>query len=128
MEQLETRLTKVENRLTDVEAKLPQPTSLTNSVTNSVPTSGGFFGGSGGGVIPNTFETGLYTGPVMGGQRRTRRHKNKRHSYSRKNKKGLKKRIKNMFGFRGGSEMPASPGFSLTGLKKGGTTNVKSPL
>lgn len=127
LDQLKAENTSIKTSITAALSKIQEGVNLL-STPQPQPAVGGLFGGSGGDFIPEATTTKLYTGPVMGGRGRTRRHKNKRHSYSRKNKKGLKNRIKNMFGFRGGSEMPASPGFSLPGLKKGGTTNVKSPL
>lgn len=100
---LENRVDQIENSLNSGPAGQTEPSS----------TGGGF----GGDFIPAEGVSKLYTGPVLGGKK-TRRHKNKRHSYSRKSKKGLKNRLKRLFGFKGGNSMKSSSG--------GGGTTVKS--
>ena len=105
---VEERITELESRVTAIEP----------------PKQGGFFGGADDSFIPLETTTKLYSGPVMGGKR-TRRHKNKRHSYSRKSKKGnLKNKLKRLFGFKGGEGK--IPTFSLPkGPSGGGSTTVK---
>lgn len=111
-------LESIDERLRSVEEKVNN-TSTEEKVNNT--STGGFFGGADDSFIPVETTTKLYTGPVLGGKR-TRRHKNKRHTFSRKSKKGLKNRIKKFFGLKGGE--PNTPSFSLP--KKSGGTTVKS--
>lgn len=124
---LEERVNGIDKRLSDVEAKVLTNTQSTNETATTPPSdsstayTGGFFGGADDSFIPVETTTKLYTGPVLGGKR-TRRHKNKRHTFSRKSKKGLKNRIKKFFGLKGGE--PNTPSFSLP--KKSGGTTVKS--
>ena len=126
----ELTLDNIDTRLKVVEEKVNSLTPNVAPATPPVPQpTGGFFGGADDSFIANETTTKLYTGPVLGGKgKKTRRHKNKRHSYSRKSKKGLKNKLKRMFGFKGGEGEPTLSLQPQLPDSVGGTTNVKSPL
>lgn len=112
---LKNRVSDLENTLKPIPVETSSETAVSSNATaSSASTQGGFFGGEAdGGYAPLETTTKLYTGPVLGG-RRTRRHKKKRHSYSRKSTKGLKNKLKRLFGFKGGNSKPHSSGGSTT--------------
>ena len=131
-ETLETFKVNLTPKINNIKSQLDDLVKSTPTPDSSIPnTNGGFFGGSGDSFIANDTTTKLYTGPVLGGKgKKTRRHKNKRHSYSRKSKKGLKNKFKRMFGFKGGQGEVSDPSLSVKPSldSVGGTTNVKSQL
>jgi len=59
----------------------------------------------------------LYTGPVLGGRKTKyhKKHQKNRNNYSRKSKRGVKSKIKNFFGLKGGNTK-----------RGGGGTTIKS--
>jgi len=101
---LDTRLKTVEGKLSIQQQGTSSSEPLTNGQNNGQNGSGGYWGG-GDNSIPFATTTKLYTGPVLGGRKTKyhKKHQKNRNNYSRKSKRGVKSRIKNFFGLKGGN-------------------------